>query len=190
MNRKQRRAAEKLARRKTKHPVGERKLMSLERIEADILAVQEEGKAAIAKYNDYAKSVTEEIQGILRSAGVFDAIQSLETERLEVRKELQVKIEGINAKIADLQKIRSYLSSSASAPAPAPAPEAPPAPAPEAPPAPADDAPEVILVDEETPVAEKKPRKKKAAPAPEAAPVPAPAPPAPPVAKKIERPKF
>ncbi|NBP83537.1 hypothetical protein EBU60_06730, partial [bacterium] len=83
--------------------------MSLARIEADILAAQEEGKAAIAKYNDYAKSVTEEVHNLLRQAGLFDAINALEMDRLEVRKELQAKIEGVNAKISELQKVRSYL---------------------------------------------------------------------------------
>jgi hypothetical protein len=177
MNRKQRRAAEKSARRypfKTQR-TGERKVMSLARIEADILAAQEEGKAAIAKYNDYAKSVTEEVHNLLRQAGLFDAINALEMDRLEVRKELQAKIEGVNAKISELQKVRSYLA--------APAPEAP------APAAPAheevsedahEDAPEVTLVEE--PAAEKKTRKKKTAPAPEA--------PAPVVARKLERPQF
>lgn len=177
MNRKQRRAAEKSARRypfKTQR-TGERKVMSLARIEADILAAQEEGKAAIAKYNDYAKSVTEEVHNLLRQAGLFDAINALEMDRLEVRKELQAKIEGVNAKISELQKVRSYLA--------APAPEAP------APEAPAheeiseeahEDAPEVTLVEE--PAAEKKTRKKKTAPAPEA--------PAPVVARKLERPQF
>lgn len=177
MNRKQRRAAEKSARRypfKTQR-TGERKVMSLARIEANILAVQEEGKAAIAKYNDYAKSVTEEVHNLLRQAGLFDAINALEMDRLEVRKELQAKIEGVNAKISELQKVRSYLA--------APAPEAP------APEAPAheeiseeahEDAPEVTLVEE--PAAEKKTRKKKTAPAPEA--------PAPVVARKLERPQF
>ncbi len=177
MNRKQRRAAEKSARRypfKTQR-TGERTVMSLARIEADILAAQEEGKAAIAKYNDYAKSVTEEVHNLLRQAGLFDAINALEMDRLEVRKELQAKIEGVNAKISELQKVRSYLA--------APAPEAP------APEAPAheevseeahEDAPEVTLVEE--PAAEKKTRKKKTAPAPEA--------PAPVVARKLERPQF
>jgi len=172
MNRKQRRAAEKSARRypfKTQR-TGERKVMSLARIEADILAAQEEGKAAIAKYNDYAKSVTEEVHNLLRQAGLFDAINALEMDRLEVRKELQAKIEGVNAKISELQKVRSYLA--------APAPEAPARE--EVSEEAHEDAPEVTLVEE--PAAEKKTRKKKTAPAPEA--------PAPVVARKLERPQF
>jgi hypothetical protein len=171
----------------------------LARIEQDFNALREEAKAAVAKFNEYSRAVSEQIKEILDEVGVYEEVSAIEKSRDEVRKTLDGKLKGLQEKANELAKIRAYLNADAPVAAPAPAPVAPaPAPAPvEEAPAPVEPTPV-----EEVPAApplEKKAKGKKAEKAAVPAPVePAPAPvepaPAPVPVKKerkaVEPPKF
>jgi len=136
----------------------------LARIEQDFNALREEAKAAVAKFNEYSRAVSEQIKEILDEVGVYEEVSAIEKSRDEVRKTLDGKLKGLQEKANELAKIRAYLNAEApvAAPAPVPAPVAPaPAPAPvEEAPAPVEPAPveEVPAV----PPLEKKAKGKKA----------------------------
>lgn len=171
----------------------------LSRIDQDLHAIRMEAKAAVDKFNDYARAVAGQIKEILEEAGVYEEVSAIEKSRDDVRKTLEGKLKGLQEKVNELLKIRAYLEKSVEAtPAPAapvePSPAAPEAPAP----APVEEAaaepvaPEAPVEEAPAP-AEKKAKggkKEKAAPAPAPVePEPAPAP-----AKKdrkpVEPPKF
>ena len=168
----------------------------LARIDQDLHAVRMEAKAAVDKFNDYARAVAGQIKEILEEAGVYEEVSSIEKSRDDVRKTLDAKLKGLQEKVNELLKIRAYLEKSVEMASAAPV-EPPPA-VQEAPaPAPVEAAAEPVAPEapvEEAPApAEKKAKggkKEKAAPAPAPVePEPAPAP-----AKKgrkpVEPPKF
>lgn len=169
----------------------------LSRIDQDLHAVRMEAKAAVDKFNDYARAVAGQIKEILEEAGVYEEVSAIEKSRDDVRKTLEGKLKGLQEKVNELLKIRAYLEKSvetASAAPVEPSPAAPEAPAP----APVEEAAAEPVapqapVEEAPAPAEKKAKggkKEKAAPAPApVGPEPAPAP-----AKKdrkpVEPPKF
>jgi hypothetical protein len=133
----------------------------LARVDQDIHAIRMEAKAAIDKYNEYAQAVSGQIKEILEEAGIYEEISSIEKSRDGVRKALEGKIKGLQEKVNDLLKIRSYMEKSVpSDSVQLPVEEAPveEAPVEEAPveEAPVEEAPveEEIPVEEEVPVEE------------------------------------
>ena len=165
----------------------------LTRVEQDIHAIRMEAKTAVDKFNEYAKAVAGQIKEILDDAGVFEEVSGIEKSRDDVRKTLEEKLKGLQAKVNDLLKIRAYMAKAVESEAPAaPAVEEAPA-AVEAPAAPVEEAPVAEVAVEEAPAPEKKAAKgkkeKAAAPAPAPVEEPTPAP-AKKERKPVEPPKF
>ena len=72
---------------------------------------------AITKFNAYANDVTESIRGLLSDAGILDEVDALDKGRAEVRDALQKKINALNTRLTELQKVREYLGALPEAPA-------------------------------------------------------------------------
>lgn len=92
----------------------------LDRIDQDLNALRTEAKAAVDKFNDYVRAVAGQIKEILEEAGVFEEVAAIEKSRDEVRKTLDAKLKGLQAKADELAKIRAYLNSNTPVVAPAP----------------------------------------------------------------------
>lgn len=73
-----------------------------------------------AKFTEYSRKVDEIIQGFLKKAGVLEQFQKLNLERDGVRQQAQEKVNALQAKMRELQGVRSFLIERAAEAGPTP----------------------------------------------------------------------
>ena len=90
----------------------------LQELQDQIKAIAEEHEAAYGE-------ITEKIQAVIKEAGIFDEIESLEKERGELTQSNQARINDIQSKGQELLRTRAFLEKRADGSDEAPADEAP-----------------------------------------------------------------
>lgn len=78
-------------------------------VEREMAELQAEADRINKTYSAYSEEVLATVKGILTEAGVWAEVNGLELEREETRKKAYEKIQVIQAKFSDLEKVRTYL---------------------------------------------------------------------------------
>ena len=68
-----------------------------------------DAQAAVDSYNVYSSQITDSVNDVLRDAGVFEKVRSLEIARSEVRKKVDHKVGRLNAQIGEWSSVRAYM---------------------------------------------------------------------------------
>jgi hypothetical protein len=81
----------------------------LAHLEEQILELGAEARSVQGKFQEYNAKVGQRIREILERAGVWEEVNTLERERNEASQKAQAKLQDLDARAKDLQRVRAFL---------------------------------------------------------------------------------
>jgi len=81
----------------------------LQHVMSQLQDLEGEARKVQTAFQKYQADVQEVIKARLEEFGIWEEISSLEAERMEAGRRAQEKIQKLNAKAADLQKVSAFL---------------------------------------------------------------------------------
>jgi hypothetical protein len=89
--------------------VGSDRKADLAHVEAQLKELGDEMRQIQKTYQTYHSEVQDTVKDIMVEAGVFEQVNKLEQERAEAGERAQKKIQALQQKAQDLQRIRAFL---------------------------------------------------------------------------------